>query len=153
MLLKVWIFVPFQAKKPLMEKMRRARINDSLNELKSLVLDLLQKDVSINYFTTWTFILARKLNKTSRLQPFITVFVNHELRYFNSSSRHFESFWKLISLYVNFFCLVETWTTLAKGFVPFYLGFSLFQDGESRCPRNDCNIPSSNATKGLSHRR
>ena len=29
-----------------MEKMRRARINDSLNELKSLVLDLLQKDVS-----------------------------------------------------------------------------------------------------------
>ena len=35
-----------QAKKPLMEKMRRARINDSLNELKNLVLDLLQKDVS-----------------------------------------------------------------------------------------------------------
>jgi len=29
-----------------MEKMRRARINDSLNELKSLVLDLLQKDAS-----------------------------------------------------------------------------------------------------------
>ncbi|CAH3047203.1 unnamed protein product [Porites lobata] len=35
-----------KAKKPLMEKMRRARINDSLNELKSLVLDLLQKDAS-----------------------------------------------------------------------------------------------------------
>ena len=30
-----------------MEKMRRARINDSLNEMKSLVLDLLHKDVSI----------------------------------------------------------------------------------------------------------
>ena len=29
-----------------MEKMRRARINDSLNELKNLVLELLQKDVS-----------------------------------------------------------------------------------------------------------
>ena len=40
------LFLPLQAKKPLMEKMRRARINDSLNELKSLVLDLLQKDVS-----------------------------------------------------------------------------------------------------------
>jgi len=35
-----------KAKKPLMEKMRRARINDSLNELKGLVLDLLQKDAS-----------------------------------------------------------------------------------------------------------
>ena len=37
----------FQAKKPMMEKMRRARINDSLNELKTLVLQLLNKDVSI----------------------------------------------------------------------------------------------------------
>ena len=35
-----------QAKKPLMEKMRRARINESLNELKGLILDLLNKDVS-----------------------------------------------------------------------------------------------------------
>ncbi|XP_031561353.1 transcription factor HES-4-A-like [Actinia tenebrosa] len=35
-----------KAKKPLMEKMRRARINDSLNELKTLVLDLLNKDAS-----------------------------------------------------------------------------------------------------------
>lgn len=30
-----------------MEKMRRARINDSLNELKSLVLEAMKKDVSI----------------------------------------------------------------------------------------------------------
>ena len=30
-----------------MEKLRRARINDSLNELKSLVLDALNKDVSL----------------------------------------------------------------------------------------------------------
>lgn len=29
-----------------MEKMRRARINESLNELKELVLDALKKDVS-----------------------------------------------------------------------------------------------------------
>ncbi|KAL9959853.1 hypothetical protein ACROYT_G033214 [Oculina patagonica] len=35
-----------KVKKPLMERMRRARINDSLHELKSLVLDLLQKDAS-----------------------------------------------------------------------------------------------------------
>jgi len=32
-----------------MEKMRRARINDSLNEMKSLVLDLLHKDVSLTF--------------------------------------------------------------------------------------------------------
>ena len=30
-----------------MEKMRRARINDNLNEMKNLVLELLHKDVSI----------------------------------------------------------------------------------------------------------
>lgn len=30
-----------------MEKMRRARINDSLNELKSLILEALNKDVSV----------------------------------------------------------------------------------------------------------
>lgn len=36
----------FKAKKPLMEKMRRARINDSLNELKLLILEALNKDVS-----------------------------------------------------------------------------------------------------------
>lgn len=29
-----------------MEKMRRARINDSLNELKNLVLEAMKKDVS-----------------------------------------------------------------------------------------------------------
>ena len=39
-----------------MEKMRRARINDSLNELKSLILEPLNKDVSFSkhnnlYFT------------------------------------------------------------------------------------------------------
>lgn len=34
-----------------MEKMRRARINDSLNEMKSLVLDLLHKDVSICFYS------------------------------------------------------------------------------------------------------
>lgn len=39
-------FVAPQSKKPLMEKMRRARINDSLNELKSLVLEATKKDVS-----------------------------------------------------------------------------------------------------------
>lgn len=41
-----------QSKKPLMEKMRRARINDSLNELKSLVLEAMKKDVSFcNVYT------------------------------------------------------------------------------------------------------
>nr|AEW42997.1 Hes4 [Nematostella vectensis] len=35
-----------QSKKPQMEKLRRARINDSLNELKSLVLEAMKKDAS-----------------------------------------------------------------------------------------------------------
>lgn len=36
-----------QIKKPIIEKRRRERINDSLNQLKALVLDSLQKDVSV----------------------------------------------------------------------------------------------------------
>lgn len=36
-----------------MEKMRRARINDSLNELKCLVLEAMKKDVSDNYCLAW----------------------------------------------------------------------------------------------------
>lgn len=36
----------FQSNKPIMEKRRRARINNSLNELKTLILDAMKKDVS-----------------------------------------------------------------------------------------------------------
>lgn len=36
----------FQTNKPIMEKRRRARINHCLNELKSLILEAMKKDVS-----------------------------------------------------------------------------------------------------------
>lgn len=36
----------FQTMKPLLEKRRRARINDSINHLKTLILPLTGKDVS-----------------------------------------------------------------------------------------------------------
>lgn len=36
-----------QSNKPIMEKRRRARINNCLNELKTLILDAMKKDVSI----------------------------------------------------------------------------------------------------------
>lgn len=35
-----------QSNKPIMEKRRRARINNCLNELKTLILDATKKDVS-----------------------------------------------------------------------------------------------------------
>lgn len=38
--------VCFQSSKPIMEKRRRARINESLGQLKTLILDALKKDVS-----------------------------------------------------------------------------------------------------------
>lgn len=43
------ISYPFllQCNKPIMEKKRRARINHCLNELKTLILDAMKKDVSI----------------------------------------------------------------------------------------------------------
>jgi hypothetical protein len=42
----VIIFIFPQTMKPLMEKRRRARINDSLDHLKSLIIPLTGKDVS-----------------------------------------------------------------------------------------------------------
>lgn len=46
------IFTDFcsQSNKPIMEKRRRARINNSLNDLKTLVLESMKKDVSIIIF-------------------------------------------------------------------------------------------------------
>lgn len=40
-------FYLLQSNKPIMEKKRRARINHCLNELKSLILDAMKKDVSV----------------------------------------------------------------------------------------------------------
>lgn len=37
-----------QSSKPIMEKRRRARINESLGQLKTLILDALKKDVGLN---------------------------------------------------------------------------------------------------------
>lgn len=37
----------FQSNKPIMEKKRRARINHCLNELKTLILEAMKKDVSV----------------------------------------------------------------------------------------------------------
>jgi hypothetical protein len=42
-----FISLLFQSNKPIMEKRRRARINNCLNELKTLILDAMKKDVSV----------------------------------------------------------------------------------------------------------
>ena len=44
----VTVSLLFQSNKPIMEKRRRARINNCLNELKTLILDAMKKDVSMN---------------------------------------------------------------------------------------------------------
>lgn len=41
-----FFFFSLQSSKPIMEKRRRARINESLSQLKTLILDALKKDVS-----------------------------------------------------------------------------------------------------------
>lgn len=43
-----------QSSKPIMEKRRRARINESLGQLKTLILDALKKDVSFRLKTNIT---------------------------------------------------------------------------------------------------
>ena len=40
------LFFKLQSNKPIMEKRRRARINNCLNDLKTLILDAMKKDVS-----------------------------------------------------------------------------------------------------------
>ena len=43
------LFLSFsQIKKPIIERRRRERINDSLNQLKSLLMEAMDKDVSIS---------------------------------------------------------------------------------------------------------
>lgn len=47
-------FLHPQSNKPLMEKKRRQRINRCLNDLKSLVLEGMKKDVSLIFVSkTW----------------------------------------------------------------------------------------------------
>lgn len=50
-------FIYLQSSKPIMEKRRRARINESLSQLKTLILDALKKDVSGEMLL---FLLLRK---------------------------------------------------------------------------------------------
>jgi len=44
--MSVFALLCIQIKKPLIERRRRERINDSLNQLKNLVLEATNKDVS-----------------------------------------------------------------------------------------------------------
>jgi len=44
-----------QSSKPIMEKRRRARINESLGQLKTLILDALKKDVSSGHGSVCSF--------------------------------------------------------------------------------------------------
>lgn len=46
-----------QSSKPQMEKRRRARINDSLGQLKALILEATNKDVSIATFSNSVYLL------------------------------------------------------------------------------------------------
>lgn len=57
-----------QSNKPIMEKKRRARINHCLNELKTLILEAMKKDVSVpNLFLLLTQQpKAKKISKISR---------------------------------------------------------------------------------------
>lgn len=48
--LTVAVLFLLQSNKPIMEKRRRARINNCLNDLKTLILDAMKKDVSNNDF-------------------------------------------------------------------------------------------------------
>lgn len=60
-------FLILQSNKPIMEKRRRARINNCLNELKTLILDAMKKDVSILLFlnTIWRTLIITEFKLKS----------------------------------------------------------------------------------------
>lgn len=95
------IMCSFQTMKPLMEKRRRARINDSLDHLKNLILPLTGRDVSYYmHFNTYRTLFR-----------------------YNKSKATFR------------------FTCLTLDFLLFSPEDSLLQTGESRHPRNDCEVP------------
>lgn len=49
-ILEMLLLFLFKSSKPIMEKRRRARINESLSQLKTLILDALKKDVGTRTF-------------------------------------------------------------------------------------------------------
>jgi len=53
-------YFPTQSNKPIMEKRRRARINNSLNDLKTLVLESMKKDVSIPFTLTYSYLFSAR---------------------------------------------------------------------------------------------
>lgn len=63
--------------KPLMEKRRRARINDSLNHLKNLILPLTGRDVSYNiHFNT-----RKTVTISSEVKMFMILVFNNGFLY------------------------------------------------------------------------
>lgn len=68
-----------------MEKRRRARINNSLNDLKTLVLESMKKDVSIPYIPLILFLIY-SVNKISHVLIkllYNTKFVKFPLEFFD----------------------------------------------------------------------
>lgn len=66
----MFVCVVPQTNKPLMEKRRRARINDSLTQLKSLVIQGSKKDVSVlSFWAPGVFVFSKILSPRSNFIP------------------------------------------------------------------------------------
>lgn len=71
-----------QSNKPIMEKKRRARINHCLNELKTLILEAMKKDVSVPNL----FLLLTQQPKAKKIAKYLAISI-HLLLYFVVSAR------------------------------------------------------------------
>ncbi|XP_041697089.1 transcription factor HES-1-like isoform X2 [Coregonus clupeaformis] len=69
-----------KSSKPIMEKRRRARINDSLGQLKTLILDALKKDSSRHSKLEKADILEMTVKHLRNMQRLQTTGVNTEIR-------------------------------------------------------------------------
>lgn len=63
------LLLSFQSNKPIMEKKRRARINHCLNELKTLILEAMKKDVSFYFIIAKDLKLKHEPKRLSEFNP------------------------------------------------------------------------------------
>lgn len=99
----ILFFLFLQSSKPLMEKRRRARINQSLNELKNLILEAMKKDVSQNMMcNTGGCFSARQKKDNKNIDRLSLRFLNWIFFKFNIARKELKHYFGGVNFLLNF---------------------------------------------------
>ncbi|XP_066493563.1 transcription factor HES-2 [Tiliqua scincoides] len=123
--------------KPLMEKRRRARINDSLNQLKTLILPLIGKDVSSAPFRNSRYSKLEKADILEMTVQFLKEFPSPRASVSDSSNSYYEGYQACLS---QLTALLPKYEPLNWDSCCSLLG-RLQQDCEERGSLQDCSGP------------